>query len=79
MTPLTPKSMDCEGNEMTVKELLEYVREIVTDYAVKQILHNGIAEKFSPLTKFYPLHIVKTLNTFASQILAFAISHIAFK
>jgi hypothetical protein len=27
----------------------------VTDYAVKQILHNGIAGELSPLTKFYIL------------------------
>jgi len=35
--------------------LLNYVREIVTDYAVKQILHNGIAAELSPLTRFYIL------------------------
>jgi len=49
------KVMDYEGNEITAKELLEYVREIVTDYAVRQILHNGIAEELSPLTRFYLL------------------------
>ncbi len=49
------KVMDYEGNEITAKELLEYVREIVTDYAVKQILHNEIAEELSPLTRFYLL------------------------
>jgi hypothetical protein len=31
------------------------VREIVTDYAVRQILHNGIAGELSPLTRFYIL------------------------
>jgi len=36
-------------------KLLEFVREVVTEYAVKQILHNGIAGELSPLTKFYIL------------------------
>ncbi len=49
------KIIDYEGNQITTKELLEYVRQIVTNYAVKQILHNGIAEELSPLTKFYIL------------------------
>lgn len=49
------KVMDYEGNEITADKLLEYVREIVTDYAVKQILHNGIAEELSPMTRFYLL------------------------
>ncbi|MCW3136240.1 MAG: hypothetical protein N2V77_04805 [Canidatus Methanoxibalbensis ujae] len=49
------KVMDYEGNEINASKLLEYVREIVTDYAVKQILHNGIAEELSPLTRFYLL------------------------
>ena len=49
------KIMDYEGNEITTRELLEYVRELVTDYAVRQILHNGIAGELSPLTRFYIL------------------------
>ena len=49
------KVMDYEGNEITAGKLLEYVREIVTDYAVRQILHNGIAGELSPLTRFYLL------------------------
>jgi len=32
------------------------VRNVVTDYTVGQILHNGIAGELSPLTKFYLLH-----------------------
>lgn len=47
--------MDYEGREITAGELLEYVREVVTDYAVKQILHNGISAELSPLTRFYIL------------------------
>jgi len=47
--------MDFEGNIIRADKLLEYVREIVTDYAVRQILHNGIAGELSPLTRFYLL------------------------
>lgn len=47
--------MDYEGREITAGELLEYVREVVTDYAVKQILHNGISAELSHLTRFYIL------------------------
>ena len=47
--------MDYEGREIGAEELLEYVREVVTDYAVKQILHNGIAGELSALTRFYLL------------------------
>jgi len=49
------KILDYEGNEIRADKLIEYVREIVTDYAVKQILHNGIASELSPLTRFYIL------------------------
>ena len=49
------KIMDYEGNEIGAGELLEYVRKVVTDYAVKQILHNGISAELSPLTRFYIL------------------------
>ncbi|MEM2272452.1 MAG: DUF1156 domain-containing protein, partial [Archaeoglobaceae archaeon] len=49
------KVMDYEGNVIRADKLLEYIREVVTDYAVHQILHNGLAEKLSPLTRFYLL------------------------
>jgi adenine-specific DNA methylase len=49
------KVMDYEGNIIRANKLLEFVREIVTDYAVRQILHNGIAGELSPLTRFYLL------------------------
>ncbi len=49
------KIMDFEGSLVKADRLLEYVREIVTDYAVRQILHNGIAAELSPLTRFYIL------------------------
>jgi len=49
------KVMDYEGREITARDLLEYVREVVTEYAVKQILHNGISQELSSLTRFYIL------------------------
>jgi len=49
------KVMDYEGNQIDAKKLLEYVREVVTDYAVRQILHDGIAGNLSALTRFYIL------------------------
>ena len=50
------KIMDYEGKIIRADKLLDFVRDIVTDYAVRQILHNGIAGELSPLTKFYLLH-----------------------
>ncbi len=50
------KIMDYEGNIIKADKLLEYIRQIVTDYAVKQILHNGIAGELSPLSRFYLLY-----------------------
>ena len=49
------KVMDYEGNIIKADKLLEFVREIVTDYAVHQILHNGFASELSPLSRFYLL------------------------
>lgn len=49
------KVLDYEGNVVGADKLLEFVREIVTNYAVKKILHNGIAGQLSPLSRFYIL------------------------
>jgi adenine-specific DNA methylase len=49
------KVLDYEGNVIRADKLLNFVRDVVTDYAVRQILHNGIAGELSPLTKFYIL------------------------
>ena len=49
------KVMDYAGNEIKADRLLEFVREVVTDYAIRQILHNGIASQISELTRFYIL------------------------
>lgn len=50
------KVMDYEGNIIRADKLLNFVRDVVTDHAVRQILHNGIAGQLSPLTKFYLLY-----------------------
>ena len=49
------KVMDYEGNVIRADKLLEFVREVVTEFTIKQILHNGIAGELSALTKFYIL------------------------
>jgi adenine-specific DNA methylase len=46
---------DFEGNIIRADKLLDFVRSVVTDYVVRQILQNGIAGELSPLTKFYLL------------------------
>ena len=49
------KVMDFEGEIIRADRLLDDVREIATDYAVQQILHNGFAGEISDLTRFYVL------------------------
>ncbi|MEM0171808.1 MAG: DUF1156 domain-containing protein [Nitrososphaeria archaeon] len=46
---------DLEGNIIRAEELLEFIRSIVTDYIVRQVLHDGVTGELSPLTKFYIL------------------------
>jgi len=50
------KVMDYESNIIRADKLLDFVRDVVTDYAVRQILHNGIAGELSPFTKLYLLY-----------------------
>lgn len=50
------KVMDYEGNIIRADRLLDDVREIATDYAVRQILHNGFAGEISELTRFHVLY-----------------------
>ena len=45
--------MDYEGNIIRADRMLEDVRRIATDYAVRQILHNGFGGEISDLTRFY--------------------------
>lgn len=49
------KVIDYEGNVIRADRLLAEVREIATDYAVHQILHDGFAGEISDLTRFYVL------------------------
>lgn len=48
--------MDYEGNILRADRLLEDVRKIATDYAVRQILHDGFSAEVSDLTRFYVLY-----------------------
>lgn len=50
------KVMDYEGNIIRADRMLEDVRRIATDYAVRQILHNGFSGEISDLTRFYVLY-----------------------
>ena len=47
--------MNFEGEIIRADRLLDDVREIATDYAVRQILRNGFAGEISDLTRFYVL------------------------
>jgi adenine-specific DNA methylase len=49
------KIIDDEGIIIKADKLLEDVRRIVTEYAVRQVLHNGFAGEITPLTRFYVL------------------------
>ena len=49
------KIMDYEGNIIRADRLLEEVRTLATDFAVRQILHNGFAGEISALSRFYVL------------------------
>ena len=43
------------GEIITTERLMEDVRRIVIDYAVKQVLHNGFSAEIDSLTRFYVL------------------------
>jgi len=47
--------IDYEGNIVRADKLLAVVRKIATDYAVRQILHNGFSGEISDLTRYYVL------------------------
>ncbi len=47
--------IDYEGNVVRADRLLEEVRTIATDYAVRQILHNGFVTEISPIVRLYVL------------------------
>jgi adenine-specific DNA methylase len=47
--------IDDSGNELKADKMLAEIRSIVTDYAVRQVLHNGFATEISNMTRFYLL------------------------
>jgi len=47
------KVIDYEGNIIRADRILDDVQKMVTDYAVRRILHDGFAEEISDLTRFY--------------------------
>jgi putative DNA methylase len=47
--------IDDEGQTVRADRLLEDLRRIVADYAVRQVLHNGFAAEISQMTRFYVL------------------------
>ncbi len=47
--------MDYEGNTIRADRLLQDVRTVATDYAVRQILRDGFAGEVSDLTRLYVL------------------------
>ena len=49
------KVIDDEGREVKADKLLEEIRQITANFAVRQILHNGFTGEVSPLTRFYVL------------------------
>jgi putative DNA methylase len=49
------KVMTYEGELIRADRILELIRQTITDYVIKQIFHNGIAQVLSALTRFYVL------------------------
>jgi len=49
------KVMDYDGNEVRADKLLEFVRDFVAKYTLRNILHEDVSAQLSPLTKFYIL------------------------
>ncbi|QDA32045.1 DUF1156 domain-containing protein [Thermococcus indicus] len=47
--------LDYEGNEIRGDRLLQLVRDMVSDYAIRQVLREDISSELSPLAKFYVL------------------------
>ncbi|MFW9971468.1 MAG: DUF1156 domain-containing protein, partial [Candidatus Odinarchaeota archaeon] len=47
--------IDFEGNEIKADKIMEDIRSLVTEFALRQILHNGFSKQISPLTRFYIL------------------------
>jgi adenine-specific DNA methylase len=50
------KVLDFEGSVIRADRLLDLVRVVVTDYAVKQMLEESIARELTPIARFYILY-----------------------
>jgi len=49
------KIVDDQDKQITVKQLLDDVRKVVTDFALKQVLHNDFSAEISSMTRLYIL------------------------
>jgi len=47
------KVMTYEGELIRADRILELIRQTITDYVIKQIFHDSIAQELSALTRFY--------------------------
>ncbi|MFN3947874.1 MAG: DNA methylase, partial [Aquificaceae bacterium] len=50
------KVIDHQGNIIRADRFLEYVREVITDYAIRWLLRDGVVGGLSSLTRFYILY-----------------------
>ncbi|OYT64649.1 hypothetical protein B6U74_05090 [Candidatus Bathyarchaeota archaeon ex4484_205] len=50
------KVIDYKGRVIETVELLDYTRRVITEYAIKRILHEEVVAELSPLTRFYVLY-----------------------
>ena len=48
--------LDYDGNPVRADRILDEVRALVSDFAVRQLLHNGLASELSELARFYLLY-----------------------
>lgn len=48
--------LDYEGNPVRADRILDEVRALVADFAIRQLLHNGLASELSELARFYLLY-----------------------
>lgn len=47
--------LDDGDNPVKIIDMLDDTREMATNYAIHQVMHNGFADQISPMTRFYVL------------------------